>query len=412
MKELYKNKEKYKVQVEVKNLAFSRPKTIGLFKLKDLIDNNVNTTPLYDNPSSYIPNKISDDFQFNPPQKALFAVMESVSIINIETKKEILKIKFDSDCKIPESLEMNNNVSFQSKPVEYLFQITIKDYPTLRSVLPKNNEDDRSQIYQLDEYIRKLNHDYENADVFDKKKIKKKIEEFKDLIFQKEFQHGFKLQTVYIPNDFNKNIVRLFIQTPGLFRLDDNVSFDGHNINKITLSDYNNNHYNLWDRISCSTIQPLGDYFYTSKKTLAPIKSSRYTTTSLWIQGGSSYIEEERYTTIIIDVVASIEDMKDIYNNPDDYEAIVVYKNLRQEQLPFWGFFNEEALLILDGNTRLLRALEFTTKKEHIPYYFITEVKKENEPYSTPTVFKAKIKSIYVVNKKTKMVIAKADAKE
>lgn len=412
MKELYKNKEKYAVQVEVKNLAFSRPKTIGLFKLKDLIDNNVNTTPLYDNPSSYIPNKIKDDFRFNPPQKALFAVMESVSIVNIETKKEILKIKFDSDCKIPESLEMNNNVSFQSKPVEDLSKVTIKECPPLRSVLPENDKDDRVQIFQLRDYISGLDRDYEKADVFDKKSIKKKLDDFKELIVTKEFQEKFKLTTVFVPNDFNKNIVRLFIQTPTTFRFDDNGSFEYHNINKITFSDYDNKHYNLWDRTSCSTLQYLGDYFYTSKKTLAPIKSSGCSSTLLRLKGGILYREEELNTTLILDVIASLDDMKDIYNNHDDYEVVVTYNNLRQEILPFWGYFNEEALLAVDGNTKLLRLLELSMDKEHIPFYFVTRVRKDNNPASNFTVFKASIKSIYVVNKNTKKIIAKADAKE
>ena len=113
-----------------------------------------------------------------------------------------------------------------------------------------------------------------------------------------------------------------------------------------------------------------------------------------------------------MDVVATLEDMKDIYNNHSNYEVIIIYEDLKQVDLPYYGYFNEEALLMLDGNTRLLRALEFSSEKEHTPYYFITYMKNENKYHSDYSIYKAKIQNIYVVNKKTKKIIAKADAKE
>lgn len=409
MKDIYKNSKDYKVQIKVNNLIFSRPKTFGYFRYKDLIENDYNTVPLYDNRSSYLVSKTVGDFQ-NPPEKVLFANIELISIINSKTNKEIIKIDFEKNCKTPEKLKVGYKIPFQSVPVENLSSVSIVEKQSLDALRPKSNKFSNRTFdtSSFMAYIDNLELSYNRANAFDKKKIKEEIDDIKKLA-QGEFQQVFRIRTIYIPGNFNKNEARLFITTNG-FRFNDNVQFNKHNINKVIISDslynayYSNNSSCVKNELANSFISY---YFCTDEKTLVPVKGSRYSEEIVKLEGGSLYYLEELFTTIALDVNASIEDMKDMYNNLDNYEAIIVYKDVWPMQLPYYGYFNEEALLKLDGDTRLLRLLEFSSQKEHIPYYFVTQMNK-----STPSAVSAKIKSIIVINKNTQKVIAKADAKE
>lgn len=418
MKELYKNSEKYKIHVRIKNLSFLRPKAIGYFRARDLIENGYDTTPLYNKETSYYASNTIENINA-PPQKVLFATIDSISIINNRTNKEFVQIKFEPDCQIPDSIKINNEIAFQAEPFEDLSSISVPITPSLQPFLIREfgkQEGDEFEI--LKKQYDNLNRKYNTADAFDKKTIKKEIDKLNNLISQKDFQRTFKLENVYIPRNFNKNQARLFIKTPWGFRFEDNVSFNMHNIEKIILSDsfyndycgHSSHHHHCYNMRDDAFFAQY--YFYTSKQELAPIKNSQYRIEDVRIEGGSLFYKEELFTTVVLDVITSIEDLKDIYNNYDNYEFVVVYNDLKQIELPYCGFFNEDALLMLDGNTRLLRGLEFSTSKDHTPYYFIVHVKNEDKPDPTFTILTAKIKSIYVVNKKTKKIIAKADAKE
>ena len=401
LNKLSKNSENVKIQVRVKDVKFSRPKESGFFKLKDLLENNFNTTPLYDNETSFFASKTNDNIS-DPPYKVLFATIETISIINSRTNTEIVQMNFDPDCQIPDSIKVDNDIDFQYKYPEDLTHETIDNVPTLGSILPKK-------------YFSKGRDEFDSMEMCYKDLCgNNKEEKFKSLIANKVFQRKFCLETVYIPRNFNKNEFRLLIKTPSGFRFEDNVSFDMHNIEKISLSDSEYNAYYSFRQKTYSMIDRgiYNYYFLNFKQQLVPLRNSGYSIESVRIEGGSLYYREEMYTILIMDVVATLEDMKDIYNNHSNYEVIIIYEDLKQVDLPYYGYFNEEALLMLDGNTRLLRALEFSSEKEHTPYYFITYMKNENKYHSDYSIYKAKIQNIYVVNKKTKKIIAKADAKE
>lgn len=407
MKELVKKKENYKIQISIENLSYESPKTWGKYRYTYLRDNNSDCFTLLeqgDSSNYYVEEEINTDHQ---PDKILMADLKTIKILNKETNEivETIPIKnaeFPRAKENPERELSENEKIINGKvtPVKEYDLTNAKELlTTLSSIAGKKIE----YIHEWTNYLDGLEREYEYADAFDKKDIRKKIDQAKEAV--SEDQEIFLIESIrsasfedygYHISNYKSEGIKLIASVSMHFIRDTSIKTK-ENISTLSLEE--------------TMFGSDPSYMLTKDGKLQGLRNTGISGFEILAHGGVVYCPEDfTHSSLLIDIIAPKEIIKDIYKNQDNYEAVIVFNNFKYDHVSTLGFLRYDYLRFLNFDYPSVRQITLKGLKldnKDQPAYFITDIDNPKENKRLGKAITANLRCVEIRNKTTKEVVAK-----
>ena len=127
---------------------------------------------------------------------------------------------------------------------------------------------------------------------------------------------------------------------------------------------------------------------------------------------GILYIGERANTTLILRIRDSVESMKDILRNSDNYTVSLEFTDLQVEHAGTWGYFRQSALIENDWDCQRLRQFNNVgLDGSAAPNYFVTARLLLDGETKLPELLTSRLTSLRVLHKSGKVIGEYGDGK-